>query len=234
MAATAKVATATRLTTDVITLAAIVTTIIVLAVGMIVAPFAIGSWYAFEYSGDLSVKTEQAVTGNRGRVWESPTAHPRTSPRPSVDVPVAMATPWETRAPLPYSPPPKRALGVRGVHKTRGGTLAPRVAGVERGNLGTQLGSRQEPGPTATQDRQRRLRSGHGRDDHGPGSRTRNGKQAQDLKTEQAASGHDAPSSRDHGGDIACHRRWPHRQLELVETGDLKVAEVIDRFQDTM
>ena len=45
VAATAEVITATRLTTDVITFAALVTTIIVLAVGMIVAPFAIATWY---------------------------------------------------------------------------------------------------------------------------------------------------------------------------------------------
>ena len=141
MAVTAKVITATRLTTEVMTFAAIVMAIIVLAVGMIVAPFAITTWYAFEYPGDLTVKAGQEVTGNRGRVLESPT----------------------------------RPLGVRGVHKARGGTLAPRVAGVEGGSVGTQLGSRQEPGPTATQERQRRLRSGHGRDDHGPGSRIRNG-----------------------------------------------------------
>lgn len=43
--ATARLTTATRLTTDVITFAAIVTTIVVLAAGMIVAPFAIATWY---------------------------------------------------------------------------------------------------------------------------------------------------------------------------------------------
>jgi len=43
--------TATRLTTDVITFAAIVITIIVLAVGMIVAPLAIASWYIPHFSG---------------------------------------------------------------------------------------------------------------------------------------------------------------------------------------
>ena len=45
MADTTKVISAIRLTTDVITFAAIVVTIIVLVVGMIVAPFAIASWY---------------------------------------------------------------------------------------------------------------------------------------------------------------------------------------------
>ena len=45
MAATADVTTTTRLTTDVITFVAIVTTIVVLAVGMIVAPLAIATWY---------------------------------------------------------------------------------------------------------------------------------------------------------------------------------------------
>ena len=175
MAATAKMIRATRLTTDVITFAALVITIIVLAIGMIVAPFALTTWYTLDYSGDQSAKTEHELTENRGRVLESPTAHPSPSSRPSVDTPVAMATPGETTpAPSPSLSPTRRTSGVRGVQKTREGTLAPRVAGVERGNLGTQLGSRQEPVPTATQDRLRRLRSGHGRDNHGPGSRIRN------------------------------------------------------------
>ena len=50
MADTTKVISAIRLTTDVITFAAIVVTIIVLVVGMIVAPFAIASWYPPNFS----------------------------------------------------------------------------------------------------------------------------------------------------------------------------------------
>ena len=45
MAATTKVTTAARLTTDVVTFAAIVITILALTVGMIVAPFAVAIWY---------------------------------------------------------------------------------------------------------------------------------------------------------------------------------------------
>ena len=111
MAATAKVITATRLTTDVITFAAIVMAIIVLAVGMIVAPFAITTWYAFEYSGDLTVKTGQEVTG---------TADASRSRRRG---------PWEYVASTKH-------VGER---------LAPRVAGVESGNVGTQLGTGKSP-----------------------------------------------------------------------------------------
>jgi len=48
-AATAKVIAATRFTTDVITFAAIVITIIVLTAGMVVAPFAI-AWYTPDFS----------------------------------------------------------------------------------------------------------------------------------------------------------------------------------------
>ena len=48
-AATAKVRAATRFTTDVITFAAIVITIIVLIAGVIVAPFAI-VWYIPDFS----------------------------------------------------------------------------------------------------------------------------------------------------------------------------------------
>ena len=47
---TAKLITAIRLTTDVITFIAIVVTIIVLAAGMIVAPFAIANWYPPNFS----------------------------------------------------------------------------------------------------------------------------------------------------------------------------------------
>ena len=47
---TAKAIAAIRLTTNVITFAAIVVTIIVLGVGMIVAPFVIASWYPPNFS----------------------------------------------------------------------------------------------------------------------------------------------------------------------------------------
>jgi len=39
------------------------------------------------------------------------------------------------------------------------------------------------------------------------------GKKAGAFQSQQSASGHDASSSRNHGGHVTCHGRWPQSQI---------------------
>lgn len=67
----------------------------------------------------------------------------------------------------------------------------------------------------------------HGRDHQGPGLRNVHTKPTRALQPQQSAPGHDDPRHHRCGVHIACHRPWPHRQLKLVQAGDLQVPQLI-------